>query len=298
MKLSLDSINVLAGIMLGTTGLTYCLQKSEVDVLLKQADIKGESFEKFFENFSDIKKHPQYKNKHFKLEKYLIIKLNNINFTHKLYQVVDSYFSQLYNYTSNIEEVLEKINTEFRKDNYEIVQMEENGEFKIYSLDDSMVNYDCLFKEKELGNYILINQQCEKCIKKIENGDYMGAITNASSLLEQLLQEIIDHNGFHKNISYNSKLKIFIDNVLEALQMTSETTKCRKNVFEKLQKGFSFLTDGLYVMRNTMSDAHRVVKGFEPSKKEALLAVNTSKTIANFIVAEYFEKFEKKYNDK
>lgn len=291
MKLSSDSINIFASIMLGTTGLSSSLQKSEIDKLLKLADVKIESFEKLFKDFPDIKKHPQYRNKHFKLEKYLIIKLNNINFTHKLYQVVDSYFSQLYNYTSNIEEVLEKVNTEFRKDNYEIVQMEETREFKVYSLDDSMVNYDCIFKEKELGNYILINQQCEKCIKKIETGDYMGAITNASSLIEQLLQEIIDNNGFHKNISYNSKLKLFLDDVLDALELTKGLTRPKSNVYEKLRAGFSYLTDGLYVMRNTMSDAHRVIKGFEPSKKEALLAVNTAKTIANFIVAEYFEKF-------
>ncbi len=291
MKLSSDSINVFANIVLGTTGLTTPLSKSKINEILKNADIKIKSFEKFFECFSDIKANPQYKNEHFKLEKYLVINLKNINLTHKLYQVVDGYFSQLYSYTSSTAEVLEYINAEFSKDNYEVVQLEETGEFKIYSLDDSMINYDCIFKEKELGNYILINQQCEKCIKKIETGDYMGAITNASSLIEQLLQEIIDNNGFHKNISYNSKLKLFLDDVLDALELTKGLTRPKSNVYKKLRAGFSYLTDGLYVMRNTMSDAHRVIKGFEPSKKEALLAVNTAKTIANFIVAEYFEKF-------
>lgn len=291
MKLSSDSINVFVNILLGSTGLTVHLKKSEIDEILKKADIEIKSFEKFFADFPDIKAHPQYKNTHFKLEKYLAINLKNINFTHRLYQVVDGYFSQLSNYTSSTAEVMEYINAEFSKDNYEIVQLEETGEFKIYSLDDSMINYDCIFKEKELGNYILINQQCEKCIKKIENGDYMGAITNASSLLEQLLQEIIDHNGFHRNISYNSKLKIFMDSVLDALQLTNGLTRPKSNVYKKLKEGFSFLTDGLYIMRNTMSDAHRVVKGFEPTQKDALLAVNTAKTIANFIVAEYFEKF-------
>lgn len=291
MKLSSDSINNFANIILGSTGLTTPLNKSKIDEILKNADIKIKSFKKFFEDFPDVKTHPQYKSEHFKLEKYLVINLKNINLTHKLYQVVDGYFSQLYSYTSSIAEVLEYINAEFSKDNYEIVQLEETGEFKIYSLDDSMVNYDCIFKEKELGNYILINQQCEKCIKKIENGDYMGAITNASSLIEQLLQEIIDHNGFHQNISYNSKLKLFLDDVLEALELTKGLTRPKSNVYKKLKAGFSYLTDGLYVMRNTMSDAHRIMKGFEPSKKEALLAVNTAKTIANFIVAEYFEKF-------
>jgi len=291
MKLSSDSINAFSTIILGNTGLTRSLNKSEINELFKIAGIKKVSLDKFFVDYPEIKNHPQYKFEKFKLEKYVVISLKNINFTHKIYQVVNTYFSQLYNYTSSVEEVLAYINSEFTKDNYEVVQMEETEEFKIYSLDDSMVNYDCIFKEKELGNYILINQQCEKCIKKIETGDYMGAITNASSLIEQLLQEIIDHNGFHQNISYNSKLKLFLDDVLDALGLTKGLTRPKSNVYKKLKTGFSYLTDGLYVMRNTMSDAHRVVKGFEPSKKEALLAVNTAKTIANFIVAEYFEKF-------
>lgn len=291
MRLSSDSINAFSAIILGNTGLTRGLNKSEINALFKIAGIKKVSLNKFFVDYPEIKNHPQYKFEKFKLEKYVVISLKNINFTHKIYQVVETYFSQLYNYTSSVEEVLAYINSEFTKDNYEVVQMEETEEFKVYSLDDSMVNYDCIFKEKELGNYILINQQCEKCIKKIETGDYMGAITNASSLIEQLLQEIIDHNGFHQNISYNSKLKLFLDDVLEALGLTKGLTRPKSNVYKKLKTGFSYLTDGLYVMRNTMSDAHRVVKGFEPSKKEALLAVNTAKTIANFIVAEYFEKF-------
>lgn len=291
MKLSSDSINIFASIMLGTTGLSSSLQKSEIDKLLKLADVKIESFEKLFKYFPDIKKHPQYRNKHFKLEKYLIIKLNNINFTHKLYQVVDSYFSQLYNYTSNIEEVLEKVNTEFRKDNYEIVQMEETREFKVYSLDDSMVNYDCIFKEKELGNYILINQQCEKCIKKIETGDYMGAITNASSLIEQLLQEIILDQSLKEKVSYNYKLQEFVRSVLKQLSIGNSSSGIQKKISFNFKKGFINLVNGINLMRNNMSDAHRILPGLEPTKQEALLAVNTAKTIANFIVAEYFKKF-------
>lgn len=291
MKLSSDSINAFANIVLGTTGLTTPLSKAEINNLLKIASIKTKSFENFFTDFADIKTHPQYKNTYFKLEKYLIINLKNINLTHKIYQVIDAYFSQLYNYTTSTEEVLEYINAEFRKDNYEVVKMEETREFKVYSLDDSMVNYDCIFKEKELGNYILINQQCEKCIKKIENGDYMGAITNASSLLEQLLQEIILDQALKKKVKYSYKLQEFIRNVLKQLNIGHNNSDVQKKISFDFKKGFINLVDGINLMRNNMSDAHRILPGLEPTKQEALLAVNTAKTISNFIVAEYFEKF-------
>ncbi len=38
-----------------------------------------------------------------------------------------------------------------------------------------------------------------------------------------------------------------------------------------------------------MSDAHNI--SHIPTQKDALLAVNTSKTLVNFIVEHYFEKF-------
>lgn len=291
MRLSSDSINAFSAIILGNTGLTRGLNKSEINELFKVAGIKKVSLDKFFVDYPEIKNHPQYKFEKFKLEKYVVISLKNINFTHKIYQVVETYFSQLYNYTSSVEEVLAYINSEFTKDNYEVVQMEETEEFKVYSLDDSMVNYDCIFKEKELGNYILINQQCEKCIKKIETGDYMGAITNASSLLEQLLQEIILDQTLKKTVKYSYKLQEFMRNVLKQLNIGHNNSSIQKKISFDFKKGFINLVDGINLMRNNMSDAHRILPGLEPTRQEALLAVNTAKTIANFIVAEYFEKF-------
>ena len=297
MRLSAESIDVIVGTFLGNTGLTNCINKSEIDMLLSYGEIKSQTFDNFFEKYPELLSHPNFKSKYFKLEQYLKLNLMKINRTHKIYDVIKEYFSQLYNYTSAEDEVIQAVNDKLSKDNYQIVKIEETNEYEIYSLDDSMVNYDCLFKESKLGNYILINQQSEKCIKKIEQGDYMGAITNASSLLEQVLQEIIDHNGFNKTIKYDSKLKLFIDDVIKAMKFSDYENKFKKNIYEKLRNGFSNLTDGLYAMRNTMSDAHRVRKGYEPTQKDALLAVNTSKTIANFIVAEYFEKFVENADD-
>lgn len=291
MKLSSDSITAFSNITLGNTGLTSKLNKSEVDELLKTADLKSLSYNDFFKDYPNIASHSQYNNQNFKLEQYFIINLKNINYTHKIYKVVDAYFSQLFNYTSSIAEVLEYINAEFSKDNYEVVQMEETGELKIYSLDDSMVNYDCIFKEKEIGNYILINQQCDKCIKKIESGDYMGAITNASSLLEQLLQEIILDQSLKKKVKYNYQLKDFMRNVLKQLNIGDNSSILQHKITIRIRSGFINLVDGISLMRNNMSDAHRVLPEVIPTKKESLLAVNTAKTIANFIVAEYFEKF-------
>ena len=128
MKLSSDSINAFSTIILGNTGLTRSLNKSEINELFKIAGIKKVSLDKFFVDYPEIKNHPQYKFEKFKLEKYVVISLKNINFTHKIYQVVNTYFSQLYNYTSSVEEVLAYINSEFTKDNYEVVQMEETEE--------------------------------------------------------------------------------------------------------------------------------------------------------------------------
>src|SRR5699024_3857000 len=123
-------------------------------------------------------------------EKYVFLQLQEMNGTAKLCDFIMCYFSNISQYTRTPEEAVEYLNRFFNRDGYCLEKIEESSEYKIYSLDDCLVNYDCLFKESERGNYILINEHNKKCIDKIKNGDYTGAITNSRSLLEQILREL------------------------------------------------------------------------------------------------------------
>ena len=62
-----------------------------------------------------------------------------------------------------------------------------------------------------------------------------------------------------------------------------------KTIYSQILRGLSSSINGLSGLRNTMSDSHPLER--IPSENDALLAINEAKTVANFIVRHYFEKF-------
>ena len=212
--------------------------------------------------------------------------------TSRIHDFIIVYFKHIYDYADEPEEVVEYLNRYFDTDGYSVEKIESSDEYKIYSLDDCLVNYDCLFKESERGNYILINEHNEKCFNKIKLGDYTGAITNSRSLLEQLLCEIkaerLRTQG-QRVSGYNGDIGQLIDNTFPLINFQLGQIGAAQRAYEKLENGFKDLISGLAILRIGMSDAHSIT--YIPTQKDAILAVNTAKTLANFIVRHYFENF-------
>ena len=243
-----------------------------------------------FNKHEEVRKHINFKRSTYKLENYTRIKLRDLNGTKELSQFINLLIEDLSirTKTEPLQEIFEYLNVEFSKDNYQIVKIEHDSNFRLYSLDDSMVSYGCYFKEQQKGQFVLINDHCDKCINKIKGGDYSGAITNSRSLLEQILREIqIEMNPTSRR-GYNGDLKRLLEDVLKRLDITSGLREKSQKGYQKLQDGFVEITEGISMLRHGMSDAHNI--SYSPTQKDALLAVNTSKTLANFIVEHYFEK--------
>lgn len=293
MLLSSNSIEKMVNIIIGTAGVSNPLIKKDVDNLFYSCGEKDriKYYDVFFENYPEIKNNTLYCTRSYKLEKYVFLQLQEMNGTAKLCDFIMCYFSNISQYTTTPEEAVEYLNRFFNRDGYSLEKIEESSEYKIYSLDDCLVNYDCLFKESERGNYILINEHNKKCIDKIKNGDYTGAITNSRSLLEQILRELqLEFSRLDDSRPYNGQNIVpLLKSVLERLNVKEGLTGQPLSGYTKLEEGFVKLTDGLSVIRHGMSDAHNI--SHIPSKKDALLIVNTAKTLANFIVQVYFEKF-------
>lgn len=294
MLLSSDSIEKMVNVIIGTAGVSTPLTKREIDEILYDSDNKDKIkyYDDFFSDYVEIKNNILYNNRNYKLEKYVFFQMQEMNGTAKLYNFISCYFSNIENYSKSPDETIEYVNRSFDDDGYSIVKIEEIGEYKIYSLDNCLVNYDCLFKESERGNYILINEHCEKCFNKIKSGDYTGSITNSRSLLEQILCEIKAErqlaNGCRVS-GYNGEIKDLIDEVFPILKISTDLTGAPKSAYEKLENGFKDIIKGLAILRIGMSDAHSIT--YIPTQKDAVIAVNTAKTLANFIVQHYFEKF-------
>lgn len=294
MLLSAISLEKLTNIITGFAGLTSKINKSEIDAITY---ISGNEelickYDECFAEHYDIINNPLYSKTEFKQEKYVRLQLEKINGTSKIHDFITVYFKHIYDYADEPEEVVEYLNRYFDKDGYSIEKIEETDEYKIYSIDDCLIDYACLFKETERGNYILINEHNKKCFEKIKSGDYTGAITNSRSLLEQLLCEIrseIQINNGQRRSGYNGEIDILINDVFPMLKISDDLIGAPKSAYQKLEEGFKGIIKGLAILRIGMSDAHAIT--YTPTQKDAILAVNTAKTLANFIVQHYFEKF-------
>lgn len=294
MLLSTTSLEKLTNIITGFAGITSKINKSEIDAITYTSGNEDIicTYEECFAEHSDIINNPLYSKTEFKQEKYVRLQLEKMNGTSKIHDFITVYFKQIYDYADEPEEVVEYLNRSFDADGYSIEKIESSDEYKIYSLDDCLVNYNCLFKESERGNYILINEHNKKCFEKIKSGDYTGAITNSRSLLEQLLCEIrseIQISNGQRRSGYNGGIDELLADVLDKLKIKETLKEKVYNGYESIENGFKSLVHGISLLRHGMSDAHNI--SYAPSQKDALLAVNTAKTIANFIVKVYFEKF-------
>lgn len=294
MLLSTTSLEKLTNIITGFAGITSKINKSEIDAITYTSGNKDIicKYDECFSEHSDIINNPLYSKTEFKQEKYVRLQLEKMNGTSKIHDFITVYFKHIYDYADEPEEVVEYLNRYFDKDGYSIERIEGTDEYKIYSIDDCLIDYDCLFNESERGNYILINEHNKKCFEKIKARDYAGAITNSRSLLEQLLCEIrseIQISKGQRKSGYNGKIDKLLEYILSELNIKEGFQDKVYSGYENIEEGFKSLVHGVSLIRHGMSDAHNI--SYVPSQKDALLAVNTAKTIANFIVQVYFEKF-------
>lgn len=288
MLLGYRSIEKLSHIITGSTGLSPERNKAGVDRIFTKYPCKKESYNACFQDHPDIRNNTLYGSNAYKLHHYTCFKLREMSGIQELSLFCDEFINEI-SYDEDMAEIIEYLNAAFINDNCEFIQIEEDNRYKVFSIDGSIVSYSCYFKESEKGQHVLIQEHMEKCIKKVTDGDYSGAITNAQSLLEQILVQIRnDIKGTPKK-GHGGSLEKLLKSVLKLLNITDGMEAKPKKGYGLLEDGFNDITKGLSLLRHGMSDAHSI--SHEPNQKDALLAVNTSKTLANFIVEHYFEKF-------
>ena len=175
----------------------------------------------------------------------------------------------------------EHLNKFLKFDGYELVR--DGDHFKVRETGAVAVQFDTPFPKSQEVNHVFIEEQVRKCDKKIDEGDFGGAITNARSLVEAVLQEI------EKQLSpapqqYDGDLI----KLNKRVQMLLNLDAARKDINDALRQVLSGLTsmvNGLATMRNKMSDAH--ASNYKASKHHAKLAVNSAKTFADFVFDSY-----------
>ena len=137
-------------------------------------------------------------------------------------------------------------------------------------------------------NLAYISEQIEKCDTKLTTGDHDGALTNARSLLETVLKLILDQAAEKYDDS---------EDLLKLYRRTASLLKMNpgdyaNDSFKRILSGFFSIVQGIAELRNAFSDAHgrspRTKYRLEP--RHAKLAVDSVKTIAEFVFRSYTER--------
>lgn len=181
----------------------------------------------------------------------------------------------------DVREAVEYLNQYLRFDGYELVAVGDS--YKVKEMAGNLIEIDIPFKDFQKDSHLFIDEQIKKCDKKIVEGDFGGAITNARSLLEAVLIEIerkLDPDAK----AYDGDLPKLFRRVRAEL-LKEETDENVSGMLKQVLGGLSSIVHGLASMRNVMSDAHAA--GYKPEKRHAKLAVNASKTVSDFIVELY-----------
>lgn len=161
-------------------------------------------------------------------------------------------------------------------DNYELRLS--GKRWSVYEL-NSVVELVNPYENSNEITHIFIEEQINKCNKKLSEQDFDGAITNARSLLEAVLLSIereIDPNPPEHDGNL-PKLYRRVQNHLNLSPGESSLAEPLKQILS----GLTSIVTGLSFLRNKISDSHTII--YKPSEHHAKLAINSAKTLCNFL---------------
>lgn len=132
-------------------------------------------------------------------------------------------------------------------------------------------------------DHAVLREQIGKCQEKIANGDCSGAITNAYTLIEALLKDLLRKNGVAfkeddgdiRSLYHALKGPLNLDPKTETLEVHLKT----------VLDGFQKLIGGLYTIANKASDRHD--RRYEPAPHHAKLMVNSAFALGEFLCDTY-----------
>ncbi|PWH81883.1 abortive infection family protein [Brumimicrobium oceani] len=173
-----------------------------------------------------------------------------------------------------LDAIIKPINDYLRYEGFELKKV---GEFyKVHDSKGIVVEPETV---KGL-NHEFIQEQITKCHTKIDQGDFNGAITNARSLAEAVMIEIIEqHEG--KEIKNDGKLDNLYKQVKKILNLTIDPHVLPPTVIQILS-GLDSITSGLSGLSNNSGDRH--ANKFKTLKHHARLAVNATMTFVDFLL--------------
>ncbi len=135
-----------------------------------------------------------------------------------------------------------------------------------------------------------LEKQINKCIIKINNDDYDGAITNARTMIEELLLDIEEKITEKREKNEGDLLKIY-KRVRKLLSLEPNDSSI-DNSLNEIMIGFNNIVNGLSGISNNSGDRHATT--YRPNKRHAILVVNSCLTMCKFLISSYEYQFMEK----
>lgn len=191
----------------------------------------------------------------------------------------------------NINVVVKYINQFLEFDNYELRLS--GKRWDVYKLSGSPIELSHPYKNSVELTHMFIDEQIKKCDKKLGEGDFDGAITNARSLVEAVLSAL--EKEFDPNPpEYDGDLPRLYRRVQKHLNL-SPGQESLAECLRQILSGLTSIVSGLATLRNKMSDSH--VISYKPLEHHAKLAVNSARTLCNFLFETKAYQMQKKKNN-
>lgn len=177
----------------------------------------------------------------------------------------------------DINAAVEHLNQFLEFDDYELRSAGKRWE--VYKLGGAQIDLLHPYGDSVEITHRFIDEQIEKCDKKLAEGDFDGAITNARSLVEAVLSAI--EKEFDPNPpEHDGNLPQLYKRVQKHLNL-SPSQESFGECLQQILSGLTSIVSGLSALRNRMSDSH--VISYKPLEHHARLAVNSAKTLCNFL---------------
>ncbi len=203
-------------------------------------------------------------------------KVSSYNNTNELKNIIEKAVDvrEFVNTEFTVEGVVKKLNKFLSFDDYELKVVK--GTYKVYSQKgflvetDSVSSLSCEYIEDNLV----------KCKSKIKQGDFKGAITNARTLVEAVMIEIVEIKTGER-IDGAGKIEKLYKNMKKVMTFPDYSTDMDKTVKQVLS-GLESISQGLAGISNKSADRH--ANKFNTQKHHAKLAVNSSFTFVEFLI--------------
>lgn len=207
-------------------------------------------------------------------------KLKKLNGSPDLAKLIEEIFDPLEfeGTDKSFHDAVEALNPFLLRDGWKVVLV--GGRARVATNDGNEFEFEAPLTAVDAESAAFVSDNADKCRRKMREGDYRGSITNARSLLEDVLCGVERKLSPDAPAKYNGDLPQLLKRVRRLLKMEAELHAADKDLFVMLN-GLTSVVDGLAGFSNRAGDRHG--GGIQPAKHHAALIVSSAIGVAAFV---------------